>query len=96
MSADPLYHQYEAAMVRLKDHPVRLETTLPDMCMVIAALQLALRHPHFTGASRKHVEAFVSGFIDQVKTLDLVIAKVLERGNDPHHDVPIRRRRARR
>lgn len=89
MSNDLLYAQYEAALVRL-------ETTLPEMCMVIAALQLAMRHPRFTGASRQHVAAFVQGFIDQVKTLDLVIAQVLERGNDPHHDVPARRRKGRR
>jgi hypothetical protein len=96
VSEDPLYAQYEAAMVRLQDHPVRLECTLPEMSVIIAALQLALRHPLFPRASRTQVTAFVQGFIAQVKTLDLVIAQVLERGNDPHHDVPARRRKGRR
>lgn len=93
MSADPLYHQYEAAMVRLKEHPVHLETNLPTMTAVIAALQLALRHPLFPLESKRVVTDVVHGFIAQVKTLDLVIAQVLERGNDPHHDRPARRRR---
>jgi hypothetical protein len=96
MPHDPLYAQYEAAMVRLKDHPVRLECTLPEICVIVAALQMALRHPMFPRESKRFVTAFVQGFIDQVRTLDLVIAQVMERGNDPHHDVPARRRKGRR
>lgn len=92
MTHDPLYAQYEAALVRLKDHPVRLETNLPTMTAVMAALQLALRHPLFPTASQRVVTHVVEGFIAQVKTIDLVIAQVLERGTDPHHDVPTRRR----
>ena len=92
MSADPLYAQYEAAMLRLKDHPVRFECTLPEISVIVAALQMALRHPLFPRESKTIVTSFVQGFIEQVKTLDLVIAQVLERGNDPHHDVPTRRR----
>jgi hypothetical protein len=90
---DPLYAQYEAAMLRHKDHPVVLETTLPTMMIVIAALQLALRHPLFPTESKRVVTGVVQGFLDQVRTLDLVIAQVLERGNDPHHDVSAARRR---
>lgn len=96
MLPDPLYAQYEAAMMRLKEHPVHLETNLPTMTAVIAALQLALRHPLFPTESKRVVTNVVHDFIAQVKTLDLVIAQVLERGNDPHHDGPTRRRRARR
>ena len=88
MSADPLYAQYEAAMVRLKDHPVRLEMTVPEMAVIVAGLQLALRHPLFPTYSKTAVERFVQGFLEQIRTLDLVIAQVLERGNDPHHERP--------
>ena len=88
MSSDPLSAQYIAAMQRVGDDPVVIESTVVHMSAIIAALQLALRHPLFPKASQALVERFVQGFLAQVRTKDLVIAQVLERGNDPHQEEP--------
>jgi hypothetical protein len=92
MSEAMLYAQYQAAMQRVGEDPVVLETHVLEMTVIIAALQLALRHPLFPQHSKAVVEPFVQGFIDQLRQKDLVIAQVLERGSDPHHDVRRRRR----
>jgi hypothetical protein len=92
MSADPLYAQYVAAMQRVGNDPVVIESTVVHLSAIIAALQLALRHPLFPKASQGLVERFVQGCLAQVRTKDLVLAQVLERGNDPHYDRPTRRR----
>ena len=92
MRDDPLYAQYEAAMRRIGHDPVVLETKVIGMTVIVAALQLALRHPLFPKQSKAVIEPFIASFIAQMRTKDLVIAEVLERGNDPHHDVPSRRR----
>ena len=92
MRDDPLYAQYEAAMKLFGPDPVVLETTVLAMTVIVAALQLALRHPLFPQESTKVIAPFVARFIEQMRAKDLVIAQVLERGNDPPHDVPTRRR----
>jgi hypothetical protein len=92
MSHDPLSAQYVAALQRVGDDPVVLETRVIEMTVIIAALQLALRHPLFPQDSTAVVAPFVQHVIEQMRAKDLVIAEVLERGNDPQHDVPTRRR----
>ena len=88
MRDDPLYAQYEAAMRRLSRDPVVLETRVLEMTVIVGALQLALRHPLFPKDSKRVIEPFIASFIAQIKAKDLVIAEVLERGNDPRHDRP--------
>jgi hypothetical protein len=93
VSEQTLSAQYVAAMQRVGNDPVVIESTVVHMSAIIAALQLALRHPLFPPESQELVERFVQGFLAQVRTKDLVIAQVLERGNDPEGDTrPTRRR----
>jgi hypothetical protein len=83
MSSDPLYAPYLAAMERVGNDPVIIESTIVHMTAIVAALQLALRHPLFPPESQDLVERFVKGFLAQVRTKDPVIAQVLERGTEP-------------
>ncbi len=77
-----------AVLERHARHPVHLEIDVITGCVLISALQLAMRHPAFPRASRDIVHAFIRQWQAQVAALDGDLAVLVEMGNQPHRDVP--------
>lgn len=54
---------------------------------IVAAVQLALRHPNFIGPTAEYVRAFVDQSIDRVEADGYIATAALMRlGDDPAHD----------
>lgn len=62
---------------------------LVTLQLVVAQLQLALRHPSNNGIGANASRQFIDDLIAQVRESSYpATAKVLEMGNDPAHDKP--------
>jgi hypothetical protein len=87
MTDEELLERYTKEQLAHRAEAIELVVSLPKLSAVIAALQLALRHPGFTGASRQLVEEFVARGIANMKANGLVYTAIVsERGNDPRYD----------
>jgi len=84
--------RFESAFVELVtelyDRKLTVELTLPVAVMLVAQVQLALRHPDNTGASVGFVRRFLDDLIDQIAAGDETLLTGLRAGFDPAHDVP--------
>lgn len=79
--------RYLQAMERHTLHPVKLETTVGDLLVLVGALQLALRHPDLPATTTAGVETFLHGAIRGLQRLEPVLAEVARLGQDPAYDV---------
>ncbi len=78
-----------AALKRLP--PVVMELDPGRALQLIATLQLACRHPRFSGETRAFADALAHGLMDYL-SITPNIAAFVEAGWDPAHDVPAERR----
>lgn len=77
-----------AALQQWQAHPVQVDLDVLQLTMLIGALQLALRHPHFPATSRRFVTHWLGLMIATVGGLDEDLEALLRAGNDPAQDVP--------
>jgi hypothetical protein len=82
----PSFEAYHAALAPHAAHPVVFETCVLELTMLLAALQLSLRHPEFPASTRIVVEGFVADAIAQLDRLDPVLGQTLRAGNDSTQD----------
>lgn len=57
------------------------------LVVLVAGLQLSLRHPHYPSTSRAVVRAWVDGIIAGIDVIRPSLAAVMRLGDDPAHDV---------
>lgn len=71
-------------------HPsCTLTLTWEATLALIAALQMALRHPSMPGASGALLRSTVDSLIARLDQIEPDVALMLRRGDDPAHDVPM-------
>jgi hypothetical protein len=78
-----------AVLERYHDHPVQLDLDVQQLTMLVGALQLALRHPHFPATSRRFLEGWLENVITTTGRLSPHLEDLLLAGNDPAQDVPV-------
>lgn len=81
--------EFSELMTKLLEKHPRLGVELPteEIPVVIANLQLALRHPGNSGLSAKITRRFVDFLIATMEQLMPGIGKYLNKGFDPSQDV---------
>jgi hypothetical protein len=75
-------------MLKFRDHKIQLNIGLPDACVLVSQLQLALRHPE--NPARETVRLYCETIVAQVERLSKDLADFLRLGFDPKHDVKTR------
>ena len=80
--------EYGAALKRLSEtHPTILFELAPaEMMSIVGGLQLALRHPNFTGPSAQICRKWIRAFQEQIAQEEPVVADVIEMGFNPEFD----------
>lgn len=78
-----------AALQQWHAHPVQLDLDVQQVTVLIGALQLALRQPHFPATSRRFLTSWLEQVIATVGALDSDLETLLRAGNDPAQDVPV-------
>lgn len=73
-------------MRALDDTPIKCEMSLTQAISLIGQLQLALRNPANTGASRDFAEGFVKALIDRIDPTRGDVWKFLRLGFNPKFD----------
>lgn len=78
-----------AELQRLEREPdVHLVIARPELFCLIAAVQLALRHPRYTGPSRDVTDQAVRRIATFAFANCPACLELIRRGFDPHFDVP--------
>lgn len=79
-----------AAVERLKRlHGVFIaEMPFEDVIILIAQIQLALRHPGNTGYSSQRARKIIEAMIAMMERSEPAVGPLLRMGFDPQHDVP--------
>jgi hypothetical protein len=79
------------ALLRLEArHGVcRMDVSFALAVILIAQIQLALRHPANRGESAAQAREFVEALIGRLEASEPAVGEVLRRGFDPAHDVQI-------
>ena len=80
------------AIAKLKDLPVNISTDGLTIFMMIAQLQLALRHPSNNGESADRVRSLVVDLQNQLQTRSPDLKPILDKGWHPEFDIYIYRR----
>ena len=78
--------RFTAAMMAHAQQTVCLELDVITSCVVIGALQLALRHPDFPATSRGIVTDLLATWRTRLATLDPMLGEGIGWGNDPSND----------
>jgi len=87
--SDPDFQcRFTARIVELQGHMLRMEIDVPRAVMLVAQLQLALRHPDNKGESARTMREFTKGLIALIAGRDELLKTGLEAGFDPAHDEP--------
>lgn len=70
-------------------HP-RIEVNLSasDLMGLIATVQLALRHPEFSGPTAERMREMVDGLIARIEAVHPPLAALLRLGDNPEYDTP--------
>lgn len=73
---------FTAAVARAEERAPRIELDLgwQELTVMIAMVQLALRHPHNTGHARAIAEAIVQRIVCEVYAVDPVLARLMQMG----------------
>jgi len=80
---------FVAAMIRLASHDrIELMIETQDAFFMMAALQLALRHPTFPSRLRVHVDRIAHRLVDLISELEPELRFYAEAGFDRSQDVP--------
>jgi hypothetical protein len=79
---------YAAALRQYGLHPVRIDTDVVTITVLVGALQLAVRHPQLPAQTRAVVTAWLAETIATVGTLAPDIEALLRLGQDPAYDIP--------
>lgn len=85
---DAVAHALAMECVRRKDERFPVDIDLMGAFQLIAALQLACRHPSFRGPTRAHIEGFARILQARITEPGTAMADVLEQGWNPDLDVP--------
>ncbi len=86
--ATPDFEAYLAAMVQHQHVMVALEVDLLTFTMLVASVQLALRHPAYPPAMREYLEPWLTEKLARLRALSPDIAAALEAGMDAANDLP--------
>lgn len=80
-------NRYMAAVGRLDKHePLQLELKPSTVLLLVAQLQLALRHPQNTGPSAVRMRELAHWLEEQIERLEPDLQPILELGWDPDYD----------
>lgn len=81
-----------AAAKRLKEKHefFTLEIGFADLIMLIAQVQLALRHPANRGESARRMRSMVERIVRELEESEPTIGELLRLGFDARHDVAVR------
>lgn len=84
------YEQWsEDFQTLVEDHPpIILQIPALDAHCVASAIQLACRHPHFTGPTRQIAERVARQIFNAIATTP-ALAALAEKGWDPDYDVEV-------
>jgi hypothetical protein len=77
--------RFKREFARLDNRPVTLQLTAADAWCLCSAVQLACRHPEFTGPTRTIAEAAARRIFQHI-TATPALAEVARRGWDPAFD----------
>jgi hypothetical protein len=74
------------AMLQHGNDPIELEMTVHQLCTMIGALQLALRHPTFPPRSRQILRQMIRQWRDALWNLDTNLARSVDLGFNKAYD----------
>lgn len=66
----------------------RWDAAFSDLVVILAQVQLALRHPSNAGASAQRAREILNAWIDSLASQEPGVASPLRMGFDPQQDVP--------
>ena len=88
MTEPELLKQYELEVAERAHQPILIETNILEVVCLVGAVQLATRHPGFTGQSRQVVEAFIRELQAHIAPdPESAIAEIFRRGRHEDYDV---------
>jgi hypothetical protein len=93
---DPLERRYVHEMLVHASDRICLELTLVELGFVVAAVQLAQRHPEMPLTLRADLDRIIATTIEALRDAYPAVAEGMERGNDPDCDYPREPERSRR
>jgi hypothetical protein len=67
---------------------LKLDLDWQTTVVLVAQVQLALRHPGNRGPSAELARTFLDTLIARVEEVEPTVARCLRMGDDPQHDVP--------
>ena len=77
---DPLYEEFQRDFSsEWMSHPVKLDTDALTMWCVASAIQLACRHPSFTGPTAHHAQRFAEIIFEKI-AMTPALKEVAEKG----------------
>jgi len=85
---DDLEPRYVAEMLAHASDRICLELTLTDLGFVVAAVQLAQRHPDIPPTLTARLDGIIATTIEALRDAYPAVAEGIERGNDPDCDIP--------
>lgn len=77
------------ALTAHQNRPLSLVLTVPEAFVLLAHLQLALRHRASKGGASALVRGIIGDIAAGLGTLDPVFAQAIEMGDNPAFDVPL-------
>lgn len=86
-SIEQRWEYFSQVLRRFGYQPCLLQLDVAVTCQLVAALQLALRHPSIEPNGQMEVREFVRDTIAQLDELDAAFGNWLNLGNDPENDM---------
>lgn len=86
-----LQREFEEGMERLiakRGHFV-LNMDVGVLVLMIATIQLALRHPHNNGLTARQMRSLLDDIFTAISQDEPRLAEILRMGDDPEQDVPL-------
>jgi hypothetical protein len=84
----PAFEAYLEAMAQHQHVTVAMEVDLLTFTMLVASVQLALRHPAYPPSLRERIEPWLTEKLARLHALSPDIAAALEAGMDAANDLP--------
>jgi hypothetical protein len=83
-----LFAEVEREVAAADGYKVELTFDLGSAIMLVGQLQLALRHPHNTGAGAQSMARVIAVIIEHLRAAGhIYAARLAELGNDPENDI---------
>jgi hypothetical protein len=83
----PPFGSYREALEQHGGLPIMIETTISRVIPIVAALQLAMRHPAFPPGVHAQARDFIDGLRKAIHDVSPLLANVIEAGDDRRFDV---------